>query len=401
MKKKHITFISLNYAPEDTAIGLYSTQWVNYLKENGCHVSVVTAFPYYPQWEIAKAYKDKPRFLTEEYKGSKIFRYKQYVPRKPTFFKRIIHLIDFTLGSLINIYKIKKCDLVIAVVPFTSSVFLGNIQKRRFKSKLWIHIQDFEFDAAYQTGIGGNSKWLFSILFKIERKLFKKADIASTISQSMLKKLKEKTPSQQFYLPNWIDENEINPKTHVQHPFLKSNRIKILYSGNIGDKQDWELFIKFCAALNESKYEITVVGHGSKKEWLESKIKEIKNVFYYPPVPYNDLSNLLCSADLHILFQKLDVLDTVMPSKVLGMMASEKPSLVIGNEFSEVKTIFNESQGGLYFSEFSIQVIKAVDEIFEDKERASQIGKNARSYIIDKFSKDKILSNMLEQINTM
>ena len=35
MKKKNITFISLNYAPEDSAIGLYSSQWVEFIELNG------------------------------------------------------------------------------------------------------------------------------------------------------------------------------------------------------------------------------------------------------------------------------------------------------------------------------------------------------------------------------
>jgi putative colanic acid biosynthesis glycosyltransferase WcaI len=398
-KTSRVVIIGINYYPEDTAIGLYTTQKAEYLASKGFSVTVITGFPYYPQWEIRSDYKSKKYLIKEEINGVNVLRSKQYVPKDPTFIKRIIHLTSFTLGNFINLFKLSKPDIVISIIPFTTSALLGWFLKIRYKSKLWIHIQDFEFDAAYQTGVGAKSKWLFSLLFKLEKRLFKKADIASTISQNMLKKLKEKTPSQQFYLPNWVDENEINPNTHTQHPFLKSNKIKILYSGNIGDKQDWELFIKFCSALDETKYEITVVGHGSKKEWLANKIKGIKNVFYYPPVPYSDLSNLLCSADLHILFQKLDVLDTVMPSKILGMMASAKPSLVIGNEFSEVKTIFNESQGGLYFSKFSIHVIKKVDEIFEHKEKANQMGKNARAFIIEKFSKDKILSNMLDQIN--
>ena len=399
--KKNITFIGLNYAPEDTAIGLYSTQWVEYLKDNGCNVSVITAFPYYPQWEIAQEYKNKPRFLKEEKDGINVFRYKLYVPKTPTFLKRTIHLIDFTLGSIINLYKIKKCDLVIAVVPFTSSVLLGHIQKRRFKSKLWMHIQDFEFDAALETGLGNRTKWVFKILFRLEKWLFKKADIASTISKSMLTKLSEKTLSQQFYLPNWIDENTINPFTHIQHPYLSSQKIKILYSGNIGDKQDWETFIKFCKALDVSKFEIIIVGNGSKKEWLVSRIKKFDNVLYYPPVPYSELSNLLCSADLHVLFQKPEVLDTVMPSKVLGMMASEKPSLILGNELSEVKTIFEKSQGGIYFSEYSQEVVEAIEALFEDKEEVSEMGKRARTYIVEKFSKEKILSGMLNQVNKM
>ena len=154
MEVKNITFIGLNYAPEDTAIGLYSTQWVDFLKEKGHNITVITAFPYYPQWEISKEYKKRSTFMKEEINGIKILRYKLYVPKNPTFLKRIIHLLDFTFGSLINLYKIKKCDLVISVVPFTSSVLLGYIQKMRFKTKLWMHIQDFEFDAALQTGVG-------------------------------------------------------------------------------------------------------------------------------------------------------------------------------------------------------------------------------------------------------
>ena len=93
LEQKNITFIGLNYAPEDSAIGLYSTQWVEYLKEKGCNVSVITAFPYYPQWEISKDYKSKPTFLIEDNNGVKVFRYKLYVPKTPTFLKRIIHLI--------------------------------------------------------------------------------------------------------------------------------------------------------------------------------------------------------------------------------------------------------------------------------------------------------------------
>ena len=195
MEIRNITFIGLNYAPEDTAIGLYSTQWAEYLNKQGFKVSVITAFPYYPQWEVNEEYRFKKTFLNEERNDVIIYRYKQYVPKSPTFIKRIIHLLDFTFGSFINLYKLKKCDLVISVVPFTSSVLLGYIQKRRFNSKLWIHIQDFELDAAIQTGLTNNKKRSFSLLFKLEKWLFSKSDIASTISKRMLNKLGEKTKS--------------------------------------------------------------------------------------------------------------------------------------------------------------------------------------------------------------
>ena len=347
MRVKNITFIGLNYAPEDTAIGLYSTQWVNFLKEAGYNVTVVTAFPYYPKWEISEEYKQRKTFLKEELNGTTVLRYKQYVPKNPTFLKRIIHLLDFTFGSFRNLYKIKECDLVISVVPFTTSVLLGYIQKKRFKAKLWMHIQDFEFDAALQTGVGKNKNIIFSLLFKLEKWLFSKPDIASTISYSMLKRLSEKTNSEQYFLPNWIDDEKI------------------------------------------------------KKEWILNEVKAFNNVTYYPPVPFEELSDLLCSADVHILFQKPEVIDTVMPSKVLGMMASAKPSIIIGNEKSEVKSIFEASHAGLYFSQYSTDLVKSLESLTADKEKLEKQGERARSYVIENFSKEKILSQMLKRINKL
>lgn len=391
----------MNYAPEDTAIGLYSTQWVDFLNENGFNVSVITAFPYYPRWKISEEYKSKPTFLKEEKDGIKIFRYKQYVPKTPTFFKRIVHLMDFTFGSFINLFKIKDCDIVISVVPFTTSILLGYIQKRRFKAPLWVHIQDFEFDAALQTGVGKKKNIIFNLLFRLEKWLLSKADIASTISKSMGSRLGQKTASQQFYLPNWIDEHQIDPEIASQHAFLSSTKIKILYSGNIGDKQDWEAFITFCTDLDAQIYDVIIVGNGSKRDSVIEQLKPFSNVFYHEPVPYEELSSLLCSADIHVLFQKPDVIDTVMPSKVLGMMASAKPSLIIGNKDSEVKTIFQDSKGGLYFTEYNSDLIKGLDEIVNNKSLSQAMGLSARTYVIQNYSKEKTLFRMLNQLKEL
>lgn len=401
MEIRNITFIGLNYAPEDTAIGLYSTQWAEYLNKQGFKVSVITAFPYYPQWEVNEEYRFKKTFLNEERNDVIIYRYKQYVPKSPTFIKRIIHLLDFTFGSFINLYKLKKCDLVISVVPFTSSVLLGYIQKRRFNSKLWIHIQDFELDAAIQTGLTNNKKRSFSLLFKLEKWLFSKSDIASTISKRMLNKLGEKTKSELFYLPNWIDAKSIDPKTHKTHPYLDFKKVKILYSGNIGDKQDWETFVQFCKDTDKQKHHITVVGNGTKKEWLIDQINNISNVTYFPPVPYNELSDLLCSADLHLLFQKQNVFDTVMPSKVLGMMASAKPSIIIGNKESEVKTIIEASKGGFYYTEYNKKIIKDLKKLLDNRDDLVEMGNSARNYVVQNFSKETVLSSMVDKLHNL
>ncbi|WP_201354058.1 WcaI family glycosyltransferase [Hydrogenimonas urashimensis] len=407
MKKNNITIIGVNFYPEDSSTGLYTTQMAEYLSKKDYEVSVITGFPYYPEWKIRKEYKDKPKYIVETKENITIYRYKQYVPTNPTFKTRTFHLLDFTLGSFFNLFKIEKCDLVISVVPFTSTIFIGKLLSWRKNAKLWAHIQDFEVDAILDSGIASNStgfkKLLFTLLFGIEKKLLDSADITSTISFSMMEKLKSKTTTPHYYFPNWIDDDFIDPKKAQRHPYLESDRFKILYSGNIGAKQDWDFFLRIVRHFqNHSDIEFIVVGAGAKKEWLVEQTKEIENVIHHMPVEYEELPDLLCSADMHILFQKNDVIDAVMPSKLLGMMGSKKPSVVTGNVASEVATVFKKSNGGLFFDSSDFEgVVEAIKMLSKSPNRRDQMGRNAREYIIEHFAKEKVLKNFEKQIQSL
>lgn len=392
--RKKITIIGINYFPEDTAIGLYTTQLAQHLVQNNFDVDVITGFPYYPAWRISEAYKSKSRFYQETINGVNIYRYKQYVPKKPSFLKRIIHLIDFSVGTFFNIFKVKNTDLVLCVVPFIGSVFIGKILAKLRGAKLWVHVQDFEFDAATDSNLVGNKNIIFRTLFWIERKLLGSANFVSTISVSMIKKLENKVPNiENKLLSNWVDANFIQPNNYTTHKYLTSSKFKILYSGNIGEKQDWDLFIKFAKELEQKEnIEIIVVGNGSKRIWLEESLLDLENIRFYSPVPYNELSNLLCSADLHVLFQKVDVIDTVMPSKILAMMSSSKTSLITGNMQSEVSSIIKKSKSGMYFdSQDCNPLVDFVLKLKSNKELQKEFGESARAYVIENYSKSQIL----------
>ena len=404
--KNNITLIGVNFYPEDSSTGLYTTQMAEYLAKSH-NVDVITGFPYYPEWEIREEYKNKKRFLEEKKDTINIYRYKQYVPKNPSFKSRILHLLDFTMGSMRNIFKVKKSDLVICIVPFTTSIFLGLVLAKLRGSTVWVHIQDFEFDAAVESGLAGEQKGLkakiFKGLFGLEKWLLNKADIVSTISYGMLSKLETKTNTHNYFFPNWVDENFIDPQKAQKHELMKSNKFKILYSGNIGAKQDWDFFIRVVDYFKQSNnIEFIVVGAGAKKEWLINKTKNMNNITHTMPVEYGTLPDLLCSANLHILFQKNDVVDTVMPSKLLGMMASAVPSVVTGSVESEVAKVFYKSEGGYFFdsNEFN-KVVKSIEELSTNKKLTSSMGKNARTYIVEYFSANKVLANFETKVNQL
>lgn len=394
---KNITIIGINYSPEDSAIGLYTTQKAEYLVSQGYNVSVITGFPYYPQWKISDNYKKKPYLYKETINEVKVYRSKQYVPSNPTFFKRLLHMISFTFGNFINLFRVSKPDIVISIVPFTTSIFLGWLLKMRYKSKLWVHIQDFEFDAAIDSGLlGKDKKLIIKILLWVEKLLLNKSNINSTISLGMISKLKSKVNNKSYYFPNWIDSDLFSDTSILgnRHKYLKSNNYKILYSGNIGAKQDWKFFFKFLDKIkNIEGIEVIIVGEGAEKDNVLKKLDNYNFVTHHNLVPYNELPLLLSSTDLHILFQKNDVIDTVMPSKVLGMMASKKPSIVTGNIKSEVAKVFKESNGGYYLDGSNFDaIINIILKLKNDNKLSEKLGNNAYKYVTKNYSKNKLLS---------
>lgn len=403
---KSITIITGNYFPEDTAIGLYTTQFAKYLQKKGYNVTIITGFPYYPKWEIFENYKNKSKYYYEKIDNIDIFRYKIYLPKKVTFIGRIKLMISFLYGAIKNYKRIENTDLVICIVPFTLSIIPSFFLAKKFKTKLWIHVQDFEFDLAFESGIFKNkavSNILKFFIFNFEKKLLKKADVLSSISNNMLSKATLKAPlTEKFFFPNWVSSEKINPLYFKPHPYISNEKFSLLYSGNIGNKQDWETLINLLPLINDNTTEIVIVGQGAFENELKEKCKSYSFVKFFDPVPYNELNDLLCSADLHFLFQKTDVVDTVMPSKILGMMASGKPSIITGNKNSEVKLIFNQAKCGYYFSNNNIKDInKSINILIEQINLCKEFGKQGREYVISNFSEATILSNTSNKINEL
>lgn len=391
---RNTILISPFFAPDDSGIPLYNTSTIEYIAENESEVTVLTGVPFYPQWKIKPPYDTSKRFFNEKNGKINVFRVKMYVPKTPTFIKRIIQIIHFVLLSLKFLFKLPKQSKILVVVPYTSCIVIALLVKFFRGGKIWCHIQDFEFDAAAQVM---NFKFLKRVLFKIESALLNRCDKVSTISNAMMTKLASKTNTPSYLFANFIDTNSFRHKT-TQHPYHTClKKPHLLYSGNIGEKQDWELFARFCK-IAEGKLNITIVGDGAMRTWVENQIEDIEGVFLKPPVPFDEVSSLLNSFDGHLLFQKNSIVDSVMPSKLLGMMLSQKPCFLTGNEDSETKKIITDSNGGIFMSNPNPNhMFEIIHSLLNNNKKAQKIGHNAKAYIETNFSEKKILSNFYNE----
>ena len=403
---KKVCVIGLNYAPEDSGTGLYTTEMCEYLSKK-FEIEVVTGYPYYPEWRIRDAYKSKTGILNEVINGVKVNRVKQYVPEKVNPFNRLYHYWDFYKKAL-DVCKIKEIDVAIVVLPNIFLLNLGAKLKKQYPNiKIWAHVQDFEIDAGLETLKGVKKVPLFAkSLYGIERKLFSKFDVVSTISDGMIDKLLEKKVEKEktYFFPNWADIDSLYPlkKSSYREKLGLNEKFVVMYSGNIGGKQDWETVIAGIEKLKENtEIHFVVAGDGNKGTYVKERLKDLKNVTILPLQPKDKLNEFLNLGDLHIIPQKKDAQDSFMPSKLLGIKATGKAVFCLANQNSTVYQVVKNNDIGYVLDENSYEFF--TDKIIEIKECKERINKGlkARKYVVENYKYKSVMEKLITKIKSV
>ena len=341
-----ILIYSVNYFPELTGIGKYNAEMAQWLAEQGHEVTIITAPPYYPWWRVQPPYRSW-LYRTEQLDNVKVHRCPLWVPSQPTGIKRLLHLFTFALTSipplLLQIFKRPDVFIVLEPTLFCAPAALG--VARLAGARTWLHVQDFEVDAALGLGLV-KIKGVGVVAAKIERWLMNCFDRVSTISENMVERLAVKGvgPGRRVLLPNWVDAQDIfpmsGPSGYRAELGIGDDICVALYSGNMGEKQGLEILLEAAKLLqDEAGLLFVLCGEGAARERLMQMGAGLRNVHWLPLQPVEQLNELLNLADVHMLPQRADVADLVMPSKLLGMLASGRPVLATahpGTQLAEV-----------------------------------------------------------------
>jgi colanic acid biosynthesis glycosyl transferase WcaI len=416
----------INFSPELTGIGKYSGELAEWLALQGHEVRVVTAPPYYPQWKIADGYANN--WHTETANLSKplpvsggsllVFRCPLWVPAKPSGLKRLLHLASFALTSLPVMLRqvFWRPDVVFVVEPPLFCAPQSWVVARLSGAKAWLHIQDFEVDAAFDLGLIKGSA-LRRLVAAIERWLMRRFDKVSTISQRMLDRLilKGVAPDLCVFFPNWVDINSIAPRqqnTAVTIPNANASRYRrdlgiatdavvALYSGNMGGKQGLEILAQVALLLRDLTGVVFVFcGNGAERSALEQGCAGLQNVRFLDLQPLERLGELLCMADIHLLPQRADAADLVMPSKLTGMLASGRPVVATANDGTELAKVVNGC-GLVVPPEQPVMFADAIARLAHDAGLRVSLGVAGRKYAETLLDKDAVLSQFEAELNQL
>ena len=352
-----ILVYGINYSPELTGIGKYTGEMVEWMARQGHEVRVITAPPYYPEWQVGVNYSSW-RYRREEGDAT-VWRCPLYVPKQPSTLKRLMHLGSFALSSFFPLMAQRrwKPDRIIGVVPTLFCTPGMRLLAKLSGARTLLHIQDYEVDAMLGLGMAGKGKSgkVAKLASAFERSGLHNVDNVSTISRSMMNKACEKgVPAEKvIFFPNWSEVARFRdvPETLVialrQRLGLDDARKIILYSGNIWEKQGLESVIDDADQLREQPWRFVIVGQGGGKARLEKLAAErgLENVKFLPLQSYEDLPALLAIGDCHLVIQKRGAADAVLPSKLTNILAVGGNAVITAEADTELGQLCQDNPG--------------------------------------------------------
>jgi colanic acid biosynthesis glycosyl transferase WcaI len=332
-KSVKILILGLNFAPELIGVGKYTAEFAEWLRERGHEVRVVTAPPYYPEWQVGGGHRAW-RYRRETLDGVEVWRCPLWVPREPSPARRILHLLSFALSSLPPTLwqaAIWRPDVVWAVEPTSFVTPTALLAARIGGAVACLHVQDLELE-----GAGALNMLAASAVYRWAESaygwLLRRFDLVSTISERMRRRLAAHgvAPERLCRFPNWVDTGSIVPLESAswlrRQLGFADDQVIVLYAGNMGEKQGLESLAPVAERLaDRAEIQFVLCGAGAVRPRLERLLAGRANVTLLPLQPRERLNDLLNLADIHILPQRPQAASFALPSKLGGMLASGRP----------------------------------------------------------------------------
>ncbi len=197
---------------------------------------------------------------------------------------------------------------------------------------------------------------------------------------------------------NWTDIDQISPgegSTSFRKELHLEDHFVGLYSGTMSNKQGLDLIIEAARQLELSDPTVRFVlsGEGPHKATLQDMAADLTNVQFLGLQPDDRFTDLLRTADFHLIPQKAEAADLVLPSKLGGIFATGRPVIAMSRPDTGLA---NEVAGaGLVVAPGDTAALAdAVRLLASDHGLCCSLGKGARSIALARWDKTTILASL-------
>lgn len=337
-----IVFVNRFYAPDLSATAQMLTSLAEYLEQEGLDVHIVCS-----RLRYNDASQRLPRHA--EINGVKVRRvWSSAFGRSSLVGRAIDYLTFYIVLAGVLLMSLHKGDIVVAKTdPPMLSVMVALIARLR-GARLINWLQDLFPEVAGAAGLSRKDSWLWRKLVAIRNWSLSHASQNVAIGEKMQELLQRKNvpDSKIRVIPNWslihvpaIPCAESHP---LRHEWGLSEKYVVAYSGNLGMAHDCELMLATMRLLaRDTSICFLLIGGGSGMDFLKQKVVEehLPNVQFQPYQPLERLHLSLSVADVHWISLKPEMEGLIVPSKLYGVLAVNRPVLFVGDADGEVARV--------------------------------------------------------------
>lgn len=371
------------------------------LVKRGHSVHVVTGVPNYPMGYIYDEYKHGKN-REQERNGVRITRTFTIGRRKNIVF-RLLNYMSYSISSTLYIHSLKD-EYDVVFMNQTSPVMMANAgvtYAKKWKKKGILYCMDI-WPACLAAGGMKETSPIYKIFGWISKKIYRQADEILITSQMFRDYLKEQfdiADEKIVYHPQYADAQFDN----IPSKSVLGENVNFVFAGNIGTAQSLDTVLRAAKILNDKKLEKkliwNIVGDGSELENLKRMAKELEldNVIFHGRKPIEQMPEYYAMADAMVVSLTADKFITLtLPGKVQTYMAAGKPILAIAD--GEIPNVINKSKCGFCArAEAGEEFADVVLEFLSCRD-IEQLGKNARAYYEEHFTREIFMSRLEEEL---
>lgn len=402
-----LLFCSLDYDATATGIPKYSGEIGAWLAGRGHRVEVVASHPHYPSWRVSPEYRARG-FHREVLDGVPIWRVPVPLPERGSITPRGRMRMEagFLAGSTSAWRRWSSApapDLVLAACPSFLAAVPALGFARAHGVPLVVQVQDLQADAASSLGMVRPS-FPLRVARVVERAVLRSAAAVVTIGDRMAARVRALRGRDDgvVVVPNWADTGSIRPGP-TDNPFRRelgvtAGRFLVMAAGSMGEKHGLEVVLE---AAERFRHDDTVlfalVGDGSKRAALveAARRRELRNVLFAPVQPPERLNDVLAAADAHLVVQRRDAADLVLPSKVGNILAAGRPMVVTTDPGTGLHDLVTRAGIGTAVpAEDAHRLAAELDRLRHDPDEREALGARARVYAEANLSKERVLAGL-------
>ena len=399
--------ITPHFEPDTAPTGIIVTSLVEQWAKQGHQIEVITSLPWYEKHEVENHWKGR-LFRREETGPATVTRLHPFPQDKNKLFRRLLSFLAFSfLAAIASVLKRGPFDAVVALSPPLTLGNVGKVAAVRHRCKLILNLQDIFPDVAVALG-KIKSRSSIELLEKYEKFTYSGSDAITVLSKDLEENVNKKTerikiPPHVEVVPNFLISSSIKPQdrlTKYREEHQLGEKFVVMYAGNLGNSQSFEL-ITDAARRHDERDDIVYVvnGGGVMSDQLKQQASELKNLVVVDYQPIERLSEVLATADLHLVLLRAGLGDMSVPSKIYSAFASGRPVLASVDPGTEIERMVTESEGGIAvppddFDSF----IFALEGLIGNSELCEEMGKRARVWLENCHSSKAIADAYLDLI---